>query len=119
MKKKIIAFFSCLIVSSLILIGCTGPEVIEKVKDPIKKTYVVISKLIPVLNDLKASQNVPDKIKSDLEIATNALTVVQTTLGYAAKILGIQLDVTTLSVADIEALKQAIVELEEINKKAN
>jgi len=124
MKKKVMVFVSAIIISGLALIGCDMTSSIDKIKDPVKKVYIVIEKLIPILNDLQSGPNVPDNVKQNLGIAVEALTVVEAALGYAVKVLGIDLTTPVIVINEksvipnaIEDLKNAVADLDQINKK--
>lgn len=117
--KKTMTIFCGILVSAMVLIGCDMTSV-DKIKEPIKKVYLVIDKLIPVLNELGNTPNIPENIKQNLTIAVNGLTIVETTLNYAAKILGIDLSNNVVAKAEnankLSDLQNAITELDNLNK---
>jgi len=124
--KKMIVIISCIVISCFMLIGCDTTS-LDKVKDPIKKTYNVIDKIIPILSDLSIGSNVPDEIKNNINIAITGLKAIETTLMYAASILNIDLTPEVVqkvssnssSVADkhIQDLNKVINDLDNFNKK--
>ena len=108
MKKLVVLLF----IVSLIVVGCSfGSDVIDKIKDPLKATYNVVDKAIPILEELANSDALSDEYKATLQIVADGAKTVKTVLEKVASIIGLDLGASVESIADIEGLKAAIEEL--------
>ena len=116
MKRLIVFAF----VISLLITGCTwGTDITEKIKAPIKATHSVISKAIPILQELANSEALSDEYKATLSIVADGAVTVKAILEKVAVIIGLDLtEVVEVETADaksnIDKLKEAIEELKKL-----
>jgi len=115
MKRFIVFAF----VISFLIVGCTwGTSITEKIKAPIKATHSVISKAIPILQELANSEALSDEYKATLSIVADGAVTVKAILEKVAVIIGLDLTETVVETADVKSnidkLKEAIEELKKL-----